>query len=392
MPGVRLTEQERNRIEAMWVCGLTFPEIAVVLGRDRSTVWREVRRNHSRTHGFKHSGREKGQALRSTAGRGHGLYRWGYEARAAHQRAASKARRPRQVKLGFRATPRSSPRQYCPRGTAGHGWGSGFSKGMPSDLRTIVLGKLHLRWSPRQISSWLAHHFAEYPELQVSHETIYQALYVQSRGGLRRELSAQVALRQGRRVRRRRAVTAGAARSARPWADGFNISTRPAEVADRAVPGHWEGDLLLGAHGASAIVTLVERTSRYVMLGHLPANRDSRAIMSVLSVLAQRLPEQLLRSLTWDCGTEMAKHRTFTVTSNCPVYFADPHSPWQRGSNENANGLLRQYFPKGYTDFKTLNQTSLDDVADELNNRPRQTLSWQTPHHALQTLLVATTS
>jgi transposase, IS30 family len=246
MPGPRLTVQERNRIEVMWVSGLTFPEIAAVLGRDRSTVWREVGRNHSHTHGFKHAGRAKGQALRSVAVRGHGLYRWGYDAQAAQQRASSRACRPRQVKLGYRPCVRTTVRQYRSRGTAPAGWGSGFARGMPTDLRVIVLSKLRRRWSPRQISSWLAHHFAGYPELQVSHETIYQALYVQCRDNLRRELSNQVALRQGRRRRRRRAAVAGAVRSARPWAEGFNISARPAEVTDRAVPGHWEGDLLLG--------------------------------------------------------------------------------------------------------------------------------------------------
>lgn len=152
-----------HRIEAMWISGFTFPGIAAVHGRDRSTVWREVRRNHSRTHGFKRSGRGTGQALRSTAGRRDGLYRWGYEARSAHQRAVSRSRRPRQVKLGFRPTPRSSSRPYRPRGTGVHGWGSGFSRGMPTDLRTIVLGKLHQRWSPRQISGWLADHFPGVP-------------------------------------------------------------------------------------------------------------------------------------------------------------------------------------------------------------------------------------
>jgi transposase, IS30 family len=387
VPGPRLSQQERIRIEAMWISGLTFPEIAAALGRDRSTVWREVRRNHSHTHGFKHAGRVKGQALRSMVVRGSGLYRWGYDAAAAQQRASSRACRPRQVKLGYRPSPRTTVRQYRPRGTASTGWGSGFARGLPTDLRVIVLGKLRRRWSPQQISSWLAVHFAGYPELQVSHETIYQALYVQSRGNLRRELSNQVALRQGRRTRRHRAAAAGAVRSRRPWAEGFNISARPAEVSDRAVPGHWEGDLLLGAGAGSAIVTLVERTSRYVLLGHLPDTRDSGTVVSTLSTLAQRLPSQLFRTLTWDCGTEMSQHRSFTVASDCRVFFADPHSPWQRGSNENTNGLLRQYFPKSRTDFRAISQAQLDDVATELNQRPRQTLSWQTPHDALSALV-----
>ncbi len=390
MPGLRLTQQERNRIEAMWIAGLTFPDIAAVLGRDRSTIWREVSRNHSRTHGLKHAGRQRGEALRAVVTRGHGLYRWGYEADAAHARAASRARRPRQVKLGFVPTPRASAKRYRPRGTASAGWGSGFARGVPTELRVVVLDKLRRRWSPMQISAWLSVQHAERPELQVSHETIYQALYVQARGGLRKELTRQVALRQGRRVRRPKSATAGAVRSARPWAEGFNISLRPAEAADRAVPGHWEGDLVLGARGTSAMVTLVERSSRYVMLGHLPDTRDSSSVMTVLSTLAQRLPEHLLRSLTWDCGTEMASHRTFTVISNCPVFFADPHSPWQRGSNENTNGLLRQYFPKGRTDFKLTTQNQLDEVAAELNDRPRQTLAWQTPRHTLSAFVATT--
>ena len=327
MPGARLTQEERNRIEAMWISGLTSPEIGAVMDRDRSTIWREVRRNHSHTHGLKHAGRHRGQTLRTLGRRGHGLYRWGYEASAAQARAASRARRPRQVKLGFAPGPRASSKQYRPRGTAAAGWGSGFACGAPTELRMMVLDKLRRRWFPMQISSWLAVHHADRPELQVSHETIYQALYVQSRGALRRELTHQVALRQGRRVRRPKATAAGAVRSARPWAEGFNISNRPAEAADRAVPGHWECDLLLGVHGASAIVTLVERSSRFVMLGHLPDTRDSSSVMSIMSTRAERLPAQLVRSLTWDCGTEMAKHRTFTVASNCPVYFADPHSP-----------------------------------------------------------------
>ena len=390
MPGLRLTQQERNRIEAMWISGLTFPEIGALLGRDRSTIWREIRRNHSHTHGFKHAGRQRGQALRTIPNRGHGLYRWGYEARAAEALALGRARRPRQVKLGFAPMRRASSTPYRPRGTSAAGWGSGFARGVPTELRVVVLDKLRRRWSPMQISAWLAVHHADRPELQVSHETIYQALYVQSRGGLRRELTRQVALRQGRRVRRPNAATAGAVRSARPWAEGFNISNRPAEAADRAVPGHWEGDLLLGARGASAIVTLVERSSRYVMLGHLPDTRDSTSVMSILSILAQRLPEHLFRSLTWDCGTEMAKHRTFTVVSDCPVFFADPHSPWQRGSNENTNGLLRQYFPRSRTDFKLTTQTQLDEVAAELNDRPRQTLAWQTPRHTLAAFVATT--
>ncbi len=227
----------------------------------------------------------------------------------------------------------------------------------------------------------------------MSHETIYQAIYVQSRGQLRAELTRQVALRSGRTERRRRVQPAGAVRSARPWiTPDLHISARPAEAADRAVPGHWEGDLLIGARGSSAIITLVERSTRYVMLGALPDGRTSPAVIGVLATLAGRLPGHLVRSLAWDCGSELAEHATFAVATGCPVYFCDPHSPWQRGSNENTNGLLRQYFPQGVTNFTTLTQADLDTVAHELNGRPRMTLGWKNPAQALNKLLVATTT
>jgi transposase, IS30 family len=175
----------------------------------------------------------------------------------------------------------------------------------------------------------------------------------------------------------------------RPWIGEFRISARPAEADDRAVAGHWEGDLLIGARGKSAIITLVERSTRYVLLGALPHGRDSGAVIGVLSGLAQRLPQHLRRSLAWDQGNEMAEHARFTVATDCPVFFCDPHSPWQRGANENTNGLLRQYFPKGSFDFTTLDQAALDEVAHEVNGRPRQTLGWDTPAQRLDHLLQA---
>jgi IS30 family transposase len=254
----------------------------------------------------------------------------------------------------------------------------------------VVIDLLKDRWSPQQIAARLVVEFPDRPEMRVSHETIYQALYLQGRGHLREELARQVALRSGRTGRRPQRGPAGAVRSRRPWVTGFHISTRPAEAADRAVPGHWEGDLLIGAYGRSAIVTLVERATRYVMLGALPDGRASEEVITVLSRLIGRLPVELRRSLTWDQGVEMAQHLTFTIATDCPVYFCDPHSPWQRGSNENTNGLLRQYFPKSSTDFRQITQDELDAVARQLNGRPRMTLEWKNPAEALQGVLVAT--
>jgi IS30 family transposase len=229
----------------------------------------------------------------------------------------------------------------------------------------------------------------------VSHETIYQAIYLQARGNLRTELSRQVALRSGRARRRPRPETAGAIRSQRPWL-GMNISARPAEATDRAVPGHWEGDLLEGTRRAgqnSAIATLVERSTRFVILVGLPEGKLSEHVAAQLAAAMAWLPRRLRASLTWDQGTEMAAHHQFTIATDCPVYFCDPHSPWQRGTNENTNGLLRQYFPKGRFDFTTIDQTHLDHVADELNGRPRMTLGWANPAAKMAELLgVATTS
>ena len=219
----------------------------------------------------------------------------------------------------------------------------------------------------------------------MSHETIYQALYVQGRGELRREIAA--ALRSGRARRRpRRQPGQRRPRFAAPMP---MISDRPAEAADRAVPGHWEGDLIIGKDSASQIGTLVERASRYVLLVHLPASRDAETVRDALAATMAGLPAQLKRSLTWDQGREMARHLDFTVTTGVGVYFCDPHSPWQRGSNENTNGLLRQYFPKG-TDLAIYDQAALDRVAAELNGRPRKTLGWMTPTEKMTELLAST--
>jgi transposase, IS30 family len=301
-------------------------QIARELGRPASTVSREVARNSSGT----------------------GLYR----ATAAQHRAEVRARRPKTAKL------------------AGN-----------DELRCWVQGKLRKRWSPEQISARLAAEFADRPEMRVSHETIYQSLYVQGRGALRRELAES--LRTGRALRKprrregeRRGKIAGM----------VNISERPAEAADRAVPGHWEGDLLAGAHGKSAIGTLVERTTRFTLLVPLPGGHDAAAVAGALTPVIAGLPGALRRSLTWDQGWEMRSHAQIAVDADVEIFFCDPHSPWQRGSNENTNGLLRQYFPKG-TCLARYSPDQLAAVAGELNGRPRKTLAWKTPAEALAEIL-----
>jgi IS30 family transposase len=306
-------------------------QIARELGRAASTVSREVRRNSS----------------------GAGSYR----ALAAQSRAEQRGRRPKEAKL------------------AGN-----------DELRGWVQGKLRKRWSPEQISARLAAEFPDRPEMRVSHETIYQSLYVQGRGALRRELAAS--LRTGRALRKPRRKT-GERRGG--IAGMVNISERPAEAADRAVPGHWEGDLLVGAHGRSAIGTLVERSTRFTMLVPLPAGHDAPAVAEALTPVIAGLPGAVRRSLTWDQGWEMRSHAQIAVAADVEIYFCDPHSPWQRGSNENTNGLLRQYFPKG-TSLAGYTPDHLAAVADELNGRPRKTLGWKTPAEALAETLEAATA
>jgi transposase, IS30 family len=355
MPGRRLDEVERVRIGAWWRAGWSIPQIAAELGRDRSTVWRELSRNNSAHHGPKNP---RG-ARRAAGGRRMGLYGVGYDPARAHLRAHRRGLRPRGGRM------RTEP-----------------------ELRQQVLQRLKKRWSPQQIAASLRVDFPDRPELWVSHETIYQALYVQSRGNLRAELTRQVALRSGRTRRLPRGAPAGAVRSRRPWAT-LHISQRPAEAADRAVPGHWEGDLILGARNASAIATLVERSTRFVLLAALPDGKLAEDLADRLITVMSTLPDHLRRSLTWDLGNEMAANAAFTLATGTPVYFCDPHAPWQRGSNENTNGLLRQYFPKG-TNLRPHTQADLNAVAAELNGRPRQTLSWHTPAQELSKLLGAT--
>ena len=311
-----------------WREGVSQTAIAAELGRPGCTISREIRRN---------------------AHPGSGDYR----PYSAQQRAESRRPRPKTGKL-----------TACPQ------------------LRDVVQAMLERRHSPEQISARLRRDFPERSELHVSHETIYQALYVQGRGELRRELAA--CLRTGRAVRRpRRQPGQRQPRFAYPM---VMISERPAEVDDRAVPGHWEGDLIIGKDNGSAIGTLVERATRYVLLVHLGAGRGADRVRDGLLTAMATLPAHLKRSLTWDRGIEMALHHQFSIAADMPVYFCDPHSPWQRGSNENTNGLLRQYFPKG-TDLAAHNPERLTAVAAELNGRPRKTLGWDTPAERLAKLL-----
>jgi len=251
-------------------------------------------------------------------------------------------------------------------------------------LRTIVASKLILDWSPEQISGWLNNQYPQDGSLRVSHETIYRSLFVQARGVLKKELMQH--LRSQRRIRRsRHSRDSGHHRG--QVVDAISIRERPAEVEDRAVPGHWEGDLLSGAHN-SHVATLVERRSRFVMLVKVPS-KETATVVAALSQHVRQLPATLRRSLTWDRGLEMAQHQSFTVATDVKVYFCDPQSPWQRGSNENTNGLLRQYLPKK-ADLSSYSQSDLDRIALRLNQRPRKTLGFETPESRLQTSVAST--
>src|SRR5271154_2371347 len=251
-------------------------------------------------------------------------------------------------------------------------------------LRAVVASKLILKWSPEQISGWLKTEYPKDKRMRVSHETIYRSLFIQARGVLKKELMDH--LRTKRRMRRSQHSRIFKDSRGR-IADAISIRERPAEVEDRAVPGHWEGDLLSGSKN-SHMVTLVERHSRFAMLIRVPS-KDTAVVVAALSRHIRKLPATLRRSLTWDRGLEMAKHKTFTVATDVKVYFCDPQSPWQRGTNENTNGLLRQYFPRG-TDLSGYTQADLDKVALRLNQRPRKTLGFQTPASKLQESVAST--
>ncbi len=316
---------EREEISRGVAAGESLRVVAARLGRAPSTVSRELVRNGGRSS---------------------------YRAHRADWAAFGRARRPKPSKLATNHR-----------------------------LRAVVEEKLAEWWSPEQVARWLRRSYSDNQEMQVSHETIYLSLFIQGKGALRRELAQ--CLRTGRAYRRPKTKRAPSGKG--QIVNPVMISERPAEVEDRAVPGHWEGDLLMGKR-QTAIGTLVERHTRYVMLFPLPDGNTAEAVRTQLAATVQRLPEHLWKSLTWDQGKEMAQHAQFSVDTGVQVYFCDPKSPWQRGSNENTNGLLRQYFPKG-TDMALLTQADLDAAAHSLNGRPRQTLEWMSPSEKLAEVL-----
>ena len=321
-----LTIDEREQILLGINRGDTFTAIAGQLGRTVSTISREVKRGGGRCE---------------------------YSAWRAHERARHQTRRPKPFKL------------------------------RPGRLLEEVASRLEQLWSPDEIAVRLRLDHADDPQMRVSHETIYQSLFVQGRGELRRELAR--CLRSGRTARKPR----GAIESRGRIPGMVMLSQRPAEADDRAVPGHWEGDLILGQGSRSAVGTLVERSTRMTLLLHLPDGKSAEQVEAAMREAVSKLPSSLARTITWDQGAEMAKHAAFTTATGIPIYFCDPHSPWQRGSNENTNGLLRQYLPKG-TDLSGLSRRELDMIQDSLNGRPRKTLGYLTPSEKLAEFLAPT--
>jgi IS30 family transposase len=321
----RLSLADREEISRGLAAGRSLRMIAESMARAPSTVSREVNTNGGRRR---------------------------YRACDAETGARLRARRPKTPKLS--------------QGTR---------------LCRVVEAKLQKRWSPQQIARWLPWEYPDDPEMRVSHETIYMSLFVQGRGALRKELAT--CLRQGRAFRRSGGKRLQSGRG--KIRDMVMISERPAEIDDRAVPGHWEGDLIMGK-GQTSIATLVERSTRFVMLVRLPEGHTADHVRRQLTKKIVKLPAELRRSLTWDQGHELSQHVRFTIDTGVQVYFCDPKSPWQRGSNENTNGLLRQYFPKG-SDLSVHSQARLNAVARELNERPRQTLGWRPPSEKMVQLL-----
>lgn len=325
-----LTGPARGWIQAQLEAGASLTVIATELGVHRSTIHREVKR-----------------------GSVDGRYRAGW----SQERAQDATARPKTGKL------------------------------VPgTKLWDAVIERLNKKWSPEQVSQDLRRSLPDREDMQVSHETIYQALYVQGKGSLREELTVVKALRTGRTTRRPHSKLPSR-RGDKPWiGDGDKITDRPAEVADRAVPGHWEADLVMGAGNKTAVLTVAERSTRYVLIRRLPLDHTAPTVAEALIEAMRDLPEGLRRSVTYDQGSEMADHKRFTLATDCKVYFCDPHSPWQRGTNENTNGLIRDFYPKG-TDFAQVSDEDIAHTEHLLNTRPRKTLGWETPADKLQALL-----
>ena len=376
---VRFTDEERVEVWDRWQAGDAYRLIGRDLGRSAASIrafvesWGGVRPQARRRSPHHLSLLEREEISRGVAGgdslrmvgarlgrapstvtrelaRNGGRHR--YRAHHADRAALRRARRPKPSKLATN-----------------------------HQLRMVVEEKLEEWWSPQQVVLWLQRTYGDSQEMRVSHETIYLSLFVQGKGALRRELTD--CLRTGRAYRRLKTKRAPSGKG--QITNPVMISERPAEVEDRAVPGHWEGDLLMGKR-QTAIGTLVERHTRYVMLFPLPDGNTAEAVRNQLAATVQRLPKHLWQSLTWDQGKEMAQHAQFKIDTGVDVYFCDPKSPWQRGTNENTNGLLRQYFPKG-TDMSLLTQTDLDKAAHSLNRRPRQTLDGMSPSEKLAEVL-----
>lgn len=388
MPKVRrvrkvLTAAERKEIWRRWRAGSSYTELANLLKRSLSTVWSLINPSgHVSRGGFsvrprRRNSEQLSQAEREEISRGlakgssiraiarslrrspstisrevarNGGARW-YRAERAEKRASDRACRPKLCKLALYGR-----------------------------LRRVVAAKLSRRWSPQQIAAWLKLHNPSDGTMQVSHETIYRSLFIQARGVLKAEL--RECLRSPRHERRQRNVDKKERRG--KIVDAVSIRERPADVEDRAIPGHWEGDLLVGTQG-SYIATLVERSTRFLLLVKVPS-KASHEVVTALIRQARKLPDELRRSLTWDRGHELAQHKRFSFATDMKVYFCDPHSPWQRGTNENTNALLRQYFPKSQS-VSHYSQAALNRVAREINERPRKTLEFRTPAERLNELL-----
>lgn len=325
-PRQRLDYQDRVMVFAMASNGATHEQIAETLGCHRTTVSRELKRASDGD----------------------------YDPRLAQKEAAHLARRPKVRKLDRNER-----------------------------LRSYVIEALALHWSPEQISHKIRKDFPEDKEMRVSCETIYQALYVQGKGTLRHELEVEIALRSKRKGRKPRSKLP--AKSGRPWIEGAEISKRPSEAADRAIPGHWEGDLVIGGDSKSCLITLIERRSRFLLMSRL-CSHDAQSVSERLIEMVEGIPEELRRTLTWDQGSEMAHVADFKLATNFEVYFCDPHSPWQRPTNENVNGLIREFFPKG-TNFTKVTDEEVAYAQWLLNNRPRKVLDWKFPSEAMQEVL-----